>query len=93
MRSYRQRFDPRERPWDTLEELQAHSDEIVRAAVAAKGPTTIELSLDPAELGKLDIEMSFKDDRVSILIRGDRDDSLDLMRRSQDDLARMRGAE
>jgi len=63
--------------------------EIVRATLVSKGPTTIELSLDPAELGKLDIEMSFKDDRVSILIRGDRDDSLDLMRRSQDDLARM----
>lgn len=63
--------------------------EIVRATLVSKGPTTIELSLDPAELGKLDIEMSFKDDRVSILIRGDRDDSLDLMRRSSDDLARM----
>jgi len=63
--------------------------EIVRAAVVTKGPTTIELRLDPSELGKIDIELSFADDRVSIVVRGEREDALDLMRRSSDDLGRM----
>jgi len=63
--------------------------EIVRAAVVTRGPTTIELRLDPSELGKLDIELSFVDDRVSIMVRGEREDALDLMRRSSDELGRM----
>jgi len=63
--------------------------EIVRAAVVTKGPTTIELRLDPSELGKIDIELSFVDDRVSITVRGEREDALDLMRRSSDELGRM----
>ena len=63
--------------------------EIVRAAVAAKGPTTIELRLDRAELGQLDIELSFADDRVSIAVRAEREEAMDLMRRSSDELTKL----
>ena len=63
--------------------------EIVRAAISTKSNSTIELRLDPSELGKLDIELNFKDDRVSIAVKAEREDALDLMRRSSDELARL----
>ena len=47
VRSHRQRFDPRERPWEGLEELQAHSDTLVLASAGrrtcpATGTTVLE---------------------------------------------------
>jgi|GEM_PF-3103297 len=63
--------------------------EIVRAAMSTKGSSSIELRLDPSELGQLDIELSFADDRVSITVRAENETALDLMRRSSDDLMKM----
>ncbi len=63
--------------------------EIVRAAMATRGSSSIELRLDPSELGKLDIELTFIDDRVTVSVRAEREEALDLMRRSSSELERM----
>jgi predicted nucleic acid-binding Zn ribbon protein len=68
---------------------QNAAHEIVRAALSAKGSGTVELRLDPSDLGKLDIEFTLVDDRLTIAVRAEREDALDLMRRSSDELARL----
>ncbi len=63
--------------------------EVMQAAISAKGSGSIELRIDPVELGKLDIEFSVVDDRMNIIVRADREEALDLMRRNSDDLQKM----
>jgi len=63
--------------------------EITQAALSSRNGNTIDLFLDPVELGKLEIEISVVDDRMSILVRADREDALDLMRRNSDELHRL----
>jgi flagellar hook-length control protein FliK len=63
--------------------------EVMQAAISAKTSGSIELHIDPVELGKLDIEFSVIDDRMTIIVRAERDEALDLMRRNSDDLEKM----
>jgi len=63
--------------------------EVMQAAISAKGSGSIELRIDPVELGKLDIEFSVIDDRMNIIVRAERDEALELMRRNSDDLEKM----
>ena len=59
------------------------------AAILSRGDDRrIVLQLDPAELGRVQIELTFKDDAVSLSIRAERQDALDLMRRHGGDLER-----
>jgi flagellar hook-length control protein FliK len=57
--------------------------------LSAKNGSTVELFLDPAGLGKLEIEFTVIDERMNIIVRADREDALDLMRRNSDELHRL----
>lgn len=61
----------------------------IGAAILTRGDEKrIALQLDPAELGRVSIELTFKDDAVSIAVRAERQEALDLMRRGAADLER-----
>ncbi len=61
--------------------------EIVR--LAADGQTRIaELRLDPPELGRLTVTLSFTEDGLSAVIAADRGETMDLLRRNADHLMR-----
>ncbi len=63
--------------------------EIAHAALSAKSGATVELYIDPVEMGKLDIEFTLIDDRMNIIVRAEREDALDLMRRNSDELLKL----
>lgn len=58
------------------------------AIIARDGANVIEVRLDPPELGKLQIELNFDGDQVNVTVRAERDDALDQLRRSQEELER-----
>ncbi|QPH53076.1 flagellar hook-length control protein FliK [Pontivivens ytuae] len=61
--------------------------EIVR--LAADGQVrTAELRLDPPELGRLTVTLSFTEDGLSALIAAERNETMDLLRRNAEHLAR-----
>lgn len=63
--------------------------EQISAAILSRGDDRrIVVQLDPAELGRVSIELTFADDAVSVSVRAERQDALDLMRRSADELER-----
>lgn len=63
--------------------------QIAAAFSAAAGSDSIELRLDPPDLGSVRIQLSFeRGDGVTAVVSTERGETLDLLRRSQDELAR-----
>ena len=48
----------------------------------------IEIQLDPIELGLVELEFTTRDGTTQVVVTAERDDSLSLLRRNQEDLAR-----
>lgn len=71
-----------------VETGRAVAAQVASAITARVGDQRIELRLDPPELGRVDIELSFEKDALRIVVRAEREDALDLMRRHADDLTR-----
>lgn len=66
----------------------AAATQVAAAIVQSDGDSRIELRLDPPELGRVDIEFSFEKDATRVVLRAEREDALDLLRRHADDLLR-----
>lgn len=63
--------------------------QVALAAAAQKKDGSIELRLDPPELGKVRLELRFDGaDQVSVTVQAERQETLDLMRRNAADLER-----
>lgn len=62
--------------------------QLAAAITAQASDGRIELRLDPPELGRVEIELSFEKDGAKVVLRAERADALDLMRRHADALAR-----
>ncbi len=58
---------------------------MIAALRGREGAQTIEIRLDPAELGRVEIDIKYEGDKVTVALRADRDDALDLMRRHGSD--------
>lgn len=67
-------------PAATAESARA-AQPVIAALRGREGAQTIELRLDPPELGRVEIDISFDGDRVVVALRADREDALDLLRR------------
>lgn len=62
-------------------ESQRAAQPVIAALRGREGAQTIEIRLDPPELGRVEIDINIDGDRVTVALRADRDDALDLMRR------------
>ncbi len=63
--------------------------QVIAAIRSDKGSNEIDVRLDPPELGRVKISFSFeRSDIVTATVSSERTDTLDLMRRHQDELAR-----
>ena len=58
------------------------------AAISRPSENRLELRLDPPELGRVEIEFTFEKDAMKVVVRAEREEALDLMRRHSDELAR-----
>lgn len=71
------------------ETARAAANQISAALVQSAGQTRIEVALNPPELGRVSLELSFDEaGRVSVLMQADRDQTLDLLKRHGEELAR-----
>ncbi len=59
----------------------------ITVALQRSGEKVVNLTLNPAELGKVRISLSTTDSGVAVMITADRPETLDLMRRNADVLA------
>lgn len=66
-------------------ESQRAAQPVIAALRGREGAQTIEIRLDPAELGRVEIDIKYEGDRVTVAVRADRDDALDLLRRHGSD--------
>jgi flagellar hook-length control protein FliK len=65
------------------------ASQVIAAIRADKGSKEIDVRLDPPELGRVKISFSFeRSDIVTATVSSERTDTLDLLRRHQEDLAR-----
>ncbi|MGR3678979.1 MAG: flagellar hook-length control protein FliK [Paracoccaceae bacterium] len=59
----------------------------LQSQIVAAGSRVIELTLKPAELGRVSISMNFSDAEVGVVISGDRPETMDLLRRHSEQLS------
>ncbi|MBX2856254.1 MAG: flagellar hook-length control protein FliK, partial [Rhodobacteraceae bacterium] len=64
------------------------ASQLSTAAVHRPADNRLELRLDPPELGRVEIEFTFEKDAMKVVVRAEREEALDLMRRHADELAR-----
>ncbi|MCI4664452.1 MAG: flagellar hook-length control protein FliK [Neomegalonema sp.] len=71
------------------EAARAAASQIGSAVLKRGDNTRLEITLDPPELGKVRLEMSFNEaGKVSVMVQAERGDTLDLLRRHSDELAK-----
>ena len=66
-----------ERAAEILRQIQLH---------AAPGVRRLTLDLEPAELGRLSVQLALRAGRVAAIVRGERPETLELLRQREDDL-------
>ena len=60
----------------------------VQVALSKTSGAKLELRLDPPELGRVEIEFDFSDDKLTVVVRTEKEEALDLMRRNAAELIR-----
>jgi len=72
----------------TKVEMPPHITQAIAQSLHASGDKSVEIALNPAELGRVRIIMTPSETGMTVNILADRPETLDLMRRNIDDLGR-----